>query len=378
VVVLEAKPVTTGSEFIGRVQAVSQVEIRARVEGFLEQQLFDAGQEVTRGQLLYIIEKSLFQAQVDQFKADVAAAEAQLANAESQYQRALTLVRSQNMPEAEVDTRRAARDAARAQVLLAQAQLKQAEINLGYTEIASPIDGKIGLSTFDVGNLVSPSSGPLATIVSQDPMYVVFPVSQRELLALRDEQHEGAKGGLANTEVVLRFADGTTYPYKAAVDFTAPQVDPTTDTVTVRATVANPDRVLIAGQYANVLLQEQHPQQRLVVPQAAVQVNQQGVYVLTVDERNEVELTPVELGQSQGTDIVITRGLEAGDRVIVDGLQKVRPGQVVQAQAASPAPMPGVATQPSQGAPGAGQKLEQPPAAGGSAPAPATGEGRQG
>jgi membrane fusion protein (multidrug efflux system) len=328
VVTLQERPVAKGYEFIGRIQAVSQVDILARVEGFLEAVHFREGQEVKKGDLLFTIEKDLFKAQVDQYDAQVAAAQANLANAEIQYERDLQLVKNQNVPQSTVDKDKAARDAGKAQVLLAQAQLEQAKINLGYTDIYAPIDGKIGATTYDVGNLVSPSSKALVTLVSQDPMYVTFPVSQEKLLEIRHSRKQD-DGSLTKIEFVVRFGDGTQYPYAGRWDFTAPQVSQQTDTVEMRATLTNPDRMLIDGQYVKVILKEREAQNRLVVPQAAVQTAQGGNQVLVVGTDNKVSARIVELGQTEGSDYVVTKGLQVGEHVIVEGVQKAKPGQVV-------------------------------------------------
>jgi len=325
---VKARPVAKGDEFIGRVEATSQVDILARVEGFLEAQHFIEGQEVKKGDLLYTIEKDMFQAQVDQFSAQVVAAQANLANAEIQYQRDLQLVKQQYTSQSTVDKDKAARDAGKAQVLLSQAQLEQARINLGYTDIYSPVDGKVGEKSYDVGNLVSPSSKPLVTVVTQDPMYVTFPVSQEKLQEIRESRRQD-DGSLTKIEFVIRFPDGATYPHTGRWNFTSPQVVQATDTVLMRATVPNPERQLIDGQYVKVVLQERHPKDRLVIPQAAVQTAQGGTQVLVVGKDNKVGARIVELGQTDGADYVVTKGLQPGERVIVEGLQKVKPGGVV-------------------------------------------------
>ncbi|HVI90321.1 MAG TPA: efflux RND transporter periplasmic adaptor subunit, partial [Dongiaceae bacterium] len=299
-----------------------------RVEGFLEDIHFREGQEVKKGDLLFSIEKDLFKAQVDQYKAQVLAAQANLANDEIQYARDLQLVKNQNVPQSTVDKDLAARDAGKAQVLLSQAQLEQAQINLGYTDIYAPVDGKIGAHNYDVGNLVSPSSKPLVTLVSQDPMYITFPVSQEKLLEIRESRQQD-DGSLTKIEFVVRFSDGSQYQYSGRWDFTAPQVDQSTDTVEMRATLPNPNRQLIDGQYVKVILKERKPQNRLVVPQAAVQTAQGGNQVLVVGSDNKVVARIVELGQTEGADYVVTKGLQLGEKVIVEGLQKAKPGQVV-------------------------------------------------
>jgi membrane fusion protein (multidrug efflux system) len=323
------KGVSWSYEFVGRIQAVDIVQIRARVEGFLEKRLFREGQDVKTGDLLYQIEKPPFQALVDQAQANVKSAEAQQVNAHLQYERSLELVKRQNIAQATVDQNKAALDSAIAMVMQTKAALDQAEINLGYTDIRSPIDGRIGRTAFTVGNLVNASSGPLATIVSQDPMYVLFPVSQRQLEDIRETRRK-EDGTQEKIEILVRLSGGKIYGHSGVWNFTDPQVDQQTDTLTVRATVPNPERQLADGEFVTVVFKARKSEPRLVVPQAALQVDQAGYYVLVVDDQNKVELRRVATGPQQGTDVVVDSGLRQGEKVIVDGVQKVRPGQAVQ------------------------------------------------
>jgi len=324
----EIKGVARAYEFVGRIEAIDTVQVRARVEGFLEKVLFTEGQDVKAGELLYEIEKAQFQALVDQAKANVAAAEATTVNAELQYNRAFQLAKQQATAQAAVDEDKAALDTARAGVLQTRAALTQAQINLGYTDIHAPIDGRIGRTTYTLGNLVNAASWVLATIVSQDPIYVVFPVSQRELEDIREARRQ-ADGTLIKIEIVVRLSNGNPYKYPGVWNFTDIQVNQQTDTLLMRASLPNPSRELTDGQFVTVALRERKEQPRLVVPQAALQIDQAGSYVLVVGADNKVEMRRVTPGPQDGTDIVITDGLQQGERVIVDGIQKVRVGQTV-------------------------------------------------
>jgi membrane fusion protein (multidrug efflux system) len=320
-------------EFTGRVEAIDEVELRARVPGFLEQRLFTEGGMVEKGQKLFVIEQQTYQAAVTEAEAAVAKAQAELTNAELQLQRAVELAKNKNIPQAEVDTRRALRDTAKAQLLAAQAQLEDAQINLSYTEIFAPIGGRIGKSAYSVGNLVEPASGPLATIVSQDPIRVSFPVSMREILDVQRERAAQGRPG-DRFEIDLRLADGTTYPHAGQVDFASNRVDTSTDTVLVRAVMPNPDGLLIDGALVQVVVETKQPEKELVVPQSALLIDQAGRYVLTVNAESKVEQRRVTVGAAVGTMQVVESGLAAGDRVIVEGALKVRPGQTVQASEA--------------------------------------------
>jgi membrane fusion protein (multidrug efflux system) len=334
VVAVKSREVTPSVSFTGRVEAVDKVDLRARVEGFLEQRHFAEGQDVKEGDLLFTIEKGRYQAAVAQAEANVARAQAALSNAELQLARANELVKNRNIPQATRDDREAERDAARAELAAAQAALQTAQLNLSYTEIKAPISGRIGASVYSQGNLVGPASGVLATIVSQDPIYVTFPVSSRQLLQVREQAaREGTDA--SRYQVKLRLPDGSIYDQTGTVDFVGVQVDPSTDTVTVRATFPNPRRLLVAGGLVGVLVETVEPEQALVIPQAAVLTDQAGPYVLLVDGQSKIEQRRVQLGQQTGAEFAVEGGLRQGDRIVTEGLMKVRPGQTVQVVAAS-------------------------------------------
>ncbi|MDJ1159376.1 efflux RND transporter periplasmic adaptor subunit [Chelatococcus sp. SYSU_G07232] len=326
----EQRPVTGGLTFTGRVVAVDKVDIRARVPGFLKDRKFQEGMDVKAGDLLFDIEPDTYEAQVAQRKADLASAEAQAENAKVQLQRAEQLMKTQNISEAVLDDRRAQARVTAAAVLQAQAALTQAEINLGYTRITAPISGRIGLSTFTVGALVGPESGALATVVSQDPIYVTFPVSQRQILDVREQ---AKKQGDDPSRAVIRLtlANGESYPQAGQIDFADVSVNQTTDTLTIRARFPNPDRVLVDGQFVRVRAEAEQPRLAIVIPQRAVLNDQSGAYVYTVSPDSKAVVTRVRLGPQQGADVVAEEGLKAGDKVIVDGIQRVRPGAPVDA-----------------------------------------------
>jgi membrane fusion protein, multidrug efflux system len=325
-----SRQVTETADYIGRITAIDKVDLVARVEGFLEERNFKEGQSVKKGELLFRIEQAIYKAAVEQARATLAKAQATEVNAKLQFDRGKELVRNQNIPQSTVDQREADERAAHAGVMEAQAALDQAEINLGYTEIRSPIDGRIGLAIVTQGNLVQPSSGRLATIVSQDPIYVLFQVSQRNLLDyFRRRPDEADKN--APVTVRIKLPNGTAYPHPGVANFLDVQVDPTTDTVALRATVPNPEHLLIAGGVVGVSVERGAPKSALTVPQSAVLLDQAGRYVLVVDAAKKVEQRRVTTGAEQGRDIVVTDGLKEGEQVIVEGIQKVRPGQVVTA-----------------------------------------------
>lgn len=326
---VSTRGVSESFEFVGRIKAVNTVDVRARIEGFLEKVNFREGQNVRTGDLLYQIEKVQFQAQVDQAKANLASAEAETTNAQLQYNRSLELAKREFSPQSTVDQNKAALDTARARVLQMRAALTQAQVNLDYTDIRSPIDGRIGRTAYTVGNLINPASGILVTIVSQDPMYVLFPVSVRDLETIRDVRRRD-DGGLAKIEILVRLSSGEDYPQRGVWNLTDPQVDQQTDTLIMRATIPNPDGRLVDGQFVTAIIRERQEEPRLVIPQAAMQIDQSGSYAYIVNVEHKVEERRIQTGPNLDTDVVVTSGLREGDNVIVDGIQKVRPGQVVQ------------------------------------------------
>jgi membrane fusion protein, multidrug efflux system len=327
-----SRQVQETGDFIGRVTAIDKVDIVARVTGFIEERYFTEGQKVKTGDLLFRIEQVTYKAAVEQQRANLAKAKATEVNAALQLARGKELVSKQNISQATVDQRAADEGVAQANVLAAQAQLDQAEINLGYTEIRSPIDGRIGIAIFTVGNLVGPSSGTLATIVREDPVYVIFQPSERDVINYKRRFVEpGAKNPQAT--IHIRLPDGSAYPHPGLTNLLDVQVDTTTDTLAVRAQVPNPEGLLVPGGVVGVITERGKPRPALEIPQSAVQLDQAGRYVLVVDEANKVELRRVTTGVEQGRDVVVMDGLKEGELVIVEGIQKVRPGQVVTASA---------------------------------------------
>jgi membrane fusion protein (multidrug efflux system) len=331
----QMKGVTPSYAFVGRIKAVNTVQLRARVEGFLEKVLFTEGQQVKTGDLLYQIEKTQYQAAVDQANANLAAAEAVELNAQLQFNRSSELVKTQAVAQTTLDQNRANLESAKASILQNKAALSIAQENLGYTDIASPIDGRIGLTTYTEGNLVNAASGVLATIVSDDPIYVEFPVSNRQIADIRAAQNQDT-GGPINIKVLIQLPNRKEYGHPGVWNYIGNQVDQQTDTLLVRATLPNPERQLVDGAFVTVEVKESEEQPRLVIPRSALQLDQAGTYVLVVDKDQKVEVKRVTTGEAVNTEIAIASGLEAGDAVIVDGVQKVRPGQVVEATVIQP------------------------------------------
>jgi len=329
----EMKPIADQAEFIGRAAAVDKVELRARVKGFLGPRKFADGDQVKKDQVVFTIEPETYQAAVDQKKAQRDASLAALANAEMQLKRAAELLRTNTGTQVTYDQRLSEQLQAKAQVEDASAQLRDAELQLSYTEIKSPIDGRIGRAAFSPGNLVSPDSGVLATVVSEHPIRVLFPVTQRELLDARREQAADPNGIV----VRIRLADGSIYKEKGKIDFIDNTVDAKTDGQIVRATFPNTDGVLTDGQTLRVIIEGEQVPTSVAVPQAAIAQDQTGAYLFVVNDKNVVEQKRIRTGVSRDGMVAITSGLQAGERVIVQGQQRVRPGMTVNPTVAPPA-----------------------------------------
>ena len=342
--------ITETSQYVGRVQAIDRVSLVPRVTAFLEQRLFTEGAEVNPGELLYKLERGPFEAAEQQQQAAVAEASAKLANANIQLARAQQLLHTPAGQRSNVDDAIANQRSAAAQVLAAKAQLRLAQINLGYTDIKAPIAGKISRSNISVGNVVSPGSGALATIVSQDPMYVTFPIAVRDEVDL--EKRYAGEGGMNAVVVKLRLPDGSLYRQDGKIDYIEPSVQQNTDTIVLRARIANPplhpakagqpvDRPLTDGEFVTVLVEGIQPVMALGVPRSAVLSDQQGDYVYVVGAQDQVEQRRIQLGQSTPATAVVMSGLKQGERVVVDGIQRVRPGiKVVPGPASPPASSP--------------------------------------
>ena len=323
----ERQAITKTLDFVGRVEAIERVAVQARVKGYLEKIIFKEGEAVKIGDPLYQIEKGTFQAAVEDAQGALERAKAAKTLSAITLQRKEELLAKQAGTEVARDEARAADEDAAGSVLQAQAKLDEAHINLGYTDITSPIAGKISRTSVTAGNVVSPNSGSLTQIVSQDPMYVTFPVSQRDLL---QAQVSGHAAEIKDIKVRLRFANGSIYQQEGTINFVDVSVNQATDTVIARATIPNPDGTLIDGQLVGVVLEGGRPDERVVVPQAALIADQEGVYVFIVED-GKAAVRRVKTGGESGANIVVLEGLKGGEQVIVEGLQSVRPGQDVMA-----------------------------------------------
>jgi membrane fusion protein (multidrug efflux system) len=320
----ELKPLADQAEFIGRAAAVDKVELRARVKGFLGPRKLNDGDMVKKDEVVFTIEPETYQAAVDQKVAQRDSAQAALTNADLQLNRAAELLRTNTGTKQTYDQRLSEQLQAKANLEDARAQLRDAEIQLSYTTIKTPIAGRIGRAAVSPGNLVGPDSGVLATVVSETPIRVLFPVTQRELLEAKRDAQIGDP-----PQVRLKLADGSIYKEKGKLDFIDITVDPKTDGQIVRATFDNKDNFLTDGQTVRVILEESKPQMVVTVPQQAVALDQTGPYLFVVDDKNVVRLQRIKAGIVRNGQLVVTEGLKAGDKVVIQGQQRIRDGMTV-------------------------------------------------
>ncbi|MDS4020859.1 MAG: efflux RND transporter periplasmic adaptor subunit [Candidatus Competibacter sp.] len=350
--IVEVKPENTPAtfEFTGKTASSRQVEINARVEGYLDKIAYTEGSLVKEGQLLFQLDPKPFQAALDNAKAVLAQQEALLTRARQTLARVKPLAKQNAVSQQDLDNSIASVLASEAQVQAAKAQVEQAQLNLGYTTIRSPLTGLSSSSNYREGALIRAggSGSQLTTIVQIDPMWVNFGVGENEVLKIRAQEAAGQlKGpGIGKVEIELILADGTTYPQKGQITFVDPVVNAQTGTFNIRAVVPNPDNQLSPGQFVRVQLKGVVRPNAILVPQIAVMQGPNGKFVFVVGSDNTAQPKPVQVGDWYGDQWIINSGLQAGDRVVVNGAVRLQPGAPVQIQPAA-APEPGPAKVPS-------------------------------
>lgn len=309
----------------GRVTSKYRVDVLARIAGYLQKSYFKEGDYVKQGQVLFQIEPAEYINTSNVALANVENTRAQLAYAEKQLARASELVKKDYIAKAKYDEILSQRDALRAQLASAQASYQDSQRNYGYTMVKSPVNGRVGIIDVTVGNYVSPSSGPLTTINSTDPIYVTFPMDSSDFNLLSNADLENNK----NRKVELYFNNGNKYEFDGIQDFQDNKIDQTTGTVTLRATFKNPNNQLLHGEFVTVKLFSNNKVKVPVVHQTAVQENQAGKYVYKLDDKDLPQLTYIKTSGQSGDCWIVSEGLQKGDRVVTDGLQKVTPGQPI-------------------------------------------------
>jgi len=315
-------------EFVGRFEAIQNVEVRPRASGYLQGVWFKDGQFVRKGQLLFTIDPRPAQAAVAQAAAQLAQAQATLANARTEYARSEALVAQRAASQEELEQRRAALRSGTAQVAAAQANLRARRLDLGFTRVVAPLSGRISERKVDVGNSVAADQTVLTTIVSVDPLHFVFQGSEALLLKY---QRQGT-GTQAGTPVKVKLSDESDYSHSGSLDFVDNALDAGAGTIRARAVVANPGGFLKPGMFGSARLEASKPYPALLVPDTAVMADAARQIVFVVDKSNTVVARPVQTGPLRGNLRVIRSGLTKEDRVIIDGTQRARPGVKVTPQ----------------------------------------------
>jgi membrane fusion protein (multidrug efflux system) len=354
VVTLQSRTVPLQPVFLGQTEASQTVEIRARVNGFLESKHFDEGGMVAEGQTLFRIDPRSFQAEMDVAQARLTSAEAQLMRARQKVKRYTELLRSDAATEDELEEWQTEERVAVSNIELEKARITQAKLDLSYTTITSPINGRIGMAKRDVGSYVDGSSNGLLAVVEKiDPIYVRYNVSEQDLLQSR-RMIESGKTTEPTTESMrlgLTLADGTPYPNEGEITYTDPQIDPATGSLVVRGTFPNPDGSLKPGQFVHVRVKGIDRLNALLIPKEAVIQNPTGSMVYVVNAQKQAEIRRVVLGPWQDEQWIIESGLEPGETVIVDRLMQLRPGAQVE-------PLPAVTAEtPASGQPQAATEM---------------------
>jgi RND family efflux transporter MFP subunit len=332
-----AKEITSKKEYIGRVEAIDSVDLVARVSGYLESIDFVEGRYVKAGDLMFTIEKEMFQAQIEARKGTVSQIEADLTEAEK-YLRRLQSAKEGSVPQKDIESAQRDVDSFRAQLVSARANLDLAEIDLKYATVWAPMSGRVTKKRYSVGDYVGPNSGTIATIVKMNPIRVVCSLSEVEYLNLME------RSGSSPEKIfrpALRLPNGMLYQHEGRWDFADTQIDSSTGTISLRSRYSNPNGLLIPGGYVTVVLSPIKEETLPLVPQAAVAEDQEGSYVYVVGEKNQAEKRPIKKGSVYGTDWIVEEGIRAGETVIVEGMQKVRPGQTVTISNNGPEAAPG-------------------------------------
>ena len=334
VIVVAPQPVERKTELPGRISAVLSADVRPQVTGIIQTRLFTEGSEVTQGQQLYQIDPAVYQAAYDSAMATLQHDEVALTNARARAQRYETLLKTNTVNRQDYDDAQAIAQEDEATIAVARAAVQQAQINLLYTKVLSPIAGHIGRSAVTPGALVTANQPTaLATVTALDPIYVDLNQSSMTLLRLEQELAAGQleRAGDGAAKVSLKLEDGTSYPLPGALQFTEVTVDAGTGTVLIRAKFPNPQHLLLPGMYVHAEIEEGINRNAMLLPQQAVSHNSHGdPTVLLVGADNKVEVRVIQTGPAIGNQWVVTGGLKPGESVVVDGLQNARPGGTVQ------------------------------------------------
>lgn len=326
------KEVIDFEEFSGRTEAMAAVEVRARATGYLANVSFREGMEVKEGQVLFTIDSRTYEAEWARADQTVVQNEARVKRLEQDHQRALRS--PQSLSQKELDTVIGDLEEARATVGSAKANRELAKLNLSFTKVTAPISGVIGRRLVDPGNLVKADETPLATIVTLNPLYVYLAIDERTMMRFRRLVQEGkiVTGDKMQVPFQIGLADDSGYPFHGAIDFVDNRIDPATGTLRLRGTVPNPKGLITPGQFVRIRLQIGTPYSATLVAERALSTDQGKKFVYVVNEKNEAIYRPVKIGLLQDGMRVVEEGLSADERVVISGLQRVRPGAKVEAK----------------------------------------------
>ncbi len=333
--------VSPAYEFVGRVEALNSVDIRSRIDGFIDARSFEEGALVEEGQELFRIDSRALEIALTDAQANLTRATATLIDSERQFARNQSL--NQSVARATVEQSGTARDIAAAAAQSAEAAVKQAELNLSYSHITSPLKGRIGTAGFSVGSYVTPSSKALARVVQLDPVRVVFSVSDRALLDLRKATIGASKDELAlRYHTQLRLSNGQMFAQTVPITFLGNEVDAGTGTLPIRSVFPNGDFLLIPGQFVTVIVSENSRLERPTIAIGAVQQDREGRYVMVVAADRKVAQRRITVSEQRNGAWIVESGLEGGEDVIIEGLQNVTEGSVVDVVANTPPSQPAV------------------------------------
>ncbi len=329
VVAAAMKSVARSETFSGRIQAVDRVDIVARVPGFIDKIGFQDGKRVSTGEVLIEIEKDTYEAAITQIQGQIESAQAEKKLADIEVERQEKLLKTGDVAESVVQKAQAQQGKVDGQLLQLQGSLQNAQLNLSYTKITAPFDGRVGLTTISPGAFVGPDSGALLSLSSVDPINVVFPVAEAIVLDFRED--DKPDGGVRSLTLQMTMANGNRYDSNGKIDVVDTSVQSGTDSILVRGVFPNPDGLLVDGQLVRVGVIEEAEKPSIVIPVQALQKDQGGFFTLVVGGDGKVVKRPVKMARVAGTEAVIAEGLDAGDRVITEGAQKVRVGMEVDA-----------------------------------------------
>ena len=341
------KSVTDYLEFTGNAVAFNNVQLVARVEGFLEKRLFQDGEAVKKGKLLFLIQQEQYKADLQKAQASVLSEKAQLLHAQTEYVRYASLRQQQAAAQTDVDRWHYERDSRQAAVMAAEAQVILAKLNLSYTKVTAPFTGRMGRHLKDPGELVGAGMKTVLAEINQiDPIYIYFPINEQDLLRVRGKNPEPGEAEKTTYPVYVGLADETGYPHQGSLDFAAISLNATTGSLMLRGILPNPKTIILPGMFARVRVPIGKVEKALLVPEAALSFDQIGPFVRVVNAKNIVERRGVKLGNQEDSNRVILEGLQENDRVVVAGLLRAIPGRPVTPETSPAQPDPKAAKAP--------------------------------